>query len=158
MTSRILVAAGVPGPPARAFRAFTEDVGTWWQDNPLFRFTPRGTGAMAFEPPADDQPGRFVERLPNGDSFLVGEISIWEPGVRLAFGWRQASFTAGQHTEVEVRFEAVGDETRVTVQHSGWDSVPQAHAARHGMPPLYFDRRHAGWWRAMLTGLGTQSG
>ncbi len=154
MTSRILVAVRVPGPPDRAFRAFTRNIASWWLDNPLFRFTPRSPGVMAFEPPADGQPGRLVERLPNGKTFVIGAITIWEPGARLGFGWRQASFAAGQQTNVEVRFEAVGDETRVTVQHFGWDSVPQAHVARHGMPPVYFDRRHGDWWRTMLAHLG----
>ena len=39
-------------------------------------------------------------------------------------------------THVEVRFEAVGEETRVTVEHAGWDSVPAAHVARHGLLPV----------------------
>jgi hypothetical protein len=34
-------------------------------------------------------------------------------------------------THVEVLFEPVGEETRITVTHTGWDSVPQDHVARH---------------------------
>lgn len=153
MSSRIIVALRVPGPPARAFRLFTEEVGLWWRDAPLFRFTPGGPGTMAFEPPAGGAPGRFVERAADGGTFLVGEISVWEPGQRLVFGWRQASFGPDQHTEVEIRFEPIGDETRVTVEHRGWDSVPGSHVARHGMPIALFDRRHGEWWRAMLLAL-----
>ncbi|MBY8823164.1 SRPBCC domain-containing protein [Sphingomonas colocasiae] len=153
MTSRILVAMRVPGPPERAFRIFTEEVGLWWQDNPLFRFTPRSPGTVAFEPPADGMPGRFVERLPDGKVFTVGDVTIWDAGHRLAFGWRQAGFGPDHRTEVEIRFEPVGDETRVTVEHRGWDSVPQAHVAKHGMPAMLFDQRHAEWWRTLLASL-----
>jgi len=44
--------------------------------------------------------------------------------VELAFGWRPTSFEPHQTTEVRVRFESVGDETRVTIEHKGWDSNP----------------------------------
>ncbi len=153
MTSRILVALRVPGSPDRAFRLFTQEVGLWWRDNPLFRFTPASPGVVAFEPPTDGTPGRFVERQADGTSFLIGEISVWDVGRRLVFGWRQASFALDQHTEVDISFEPVGDETRVTVQHCGWDSVPQSHVARHTMSALFFDQRHAEWWRTLLLSL-----
>jgi hypothetical protein len=69
----------------------------------------------------------------------------------LAFSRRHASFTAEQLTHVEVRFEPVGSETRVTVEHHGWDSVPQQSAARHGFPNAVFLRRHGEWWQTLLT-------
>jgi hypothetical protein len=47
----------------------------------------------------------------------------------------------------------VGAETRVTVEHRGWDSVPAAHVARHGFPDGVFLRRHGDWWQALLEGL-----
>jgi uncharacterized protein YndB with AHSA1/START domain len=154
MSSRILVALRVPGSPERVFEAFTSEVDLWWQDNPLFRFTRRSPGKLAFEPPANGKPGRFVERLTDGSTFEIGEVSVWEVGRRLVFGWRQASFKQDQHTWVEIDFEAVGAETRVTVQHHGWDSVPQAHVAKHTMPALLFDQRHGSWWRQLLGSLG----
>jgi uncharacterized protein YndB with AHSA1/START domain len=85
--------------------------------------------------------------------FEIGRIHRWEPPSRLAFGWRQATFAPDQATEVEVSFEAVGDETRVTVEHRGWDSVPASHVARHGFPNTVFLQRHAEWWQALLQGL-----
>ncbi len=66
------------------------------------------------------------------------------------FGWRQASFTPDQETEVRVGFERVGTETRVTVEHLGWDEIPREHAARHGFPLLVFQQRHAEWWQTLL--------
>lgn len=91
--------------------------------------------------------------LPNGKTFEIGRVTTWLPGERLAFSWRQATFAADQVTHVEVRFEAVGDETRVTVEHRGWDAIPQEHVARHGFPLQVFQMRQAGHWRALLAAM-----
>ena len=154
MSSRVLVALRVPGPPERAFQVFTEEIGTWWRPSPLFGFTPRGPGVLAIEPPDADAAGRVVERLADGRLFVIGEITAWEPGRRLAFNWRQAAFAPDQNTHVDVRFEAVCEETRVTVQHTGWDSVPPVHVARHALPDAVFSRRLADWWRVLLASMG----
>jgi uncharacterized protein YndB with AHSA1/START domain len=151
MSSRVLVALRVAASPARAFEVFTAEVGQWWRPNILFQFTPRSPGVVAFE---GGLGGRFIETLPNGKVFEIGRITAWEPGVRLAFGWRQATFAPDQQTEVEVRFEPVGDETRVTVEHRGWDSVPATHVARHGFPDALFLRRCGEMWSALLQSLG----
>jgi uncharacterized protein YndB with AHSA1/START domain len=143
----VIVSLRVAASPERAFEAFTRDVGLWWRPNTLFRFTPRSPGVVSFEGGVG---GRFVETLPGGKVFEIGRITVWEPGVRLVFGWRQATFTPDQHTEVEVRFEPVGAETRVTVEHRGWDSVPAEHVARHGFPDMLFLRRHGEWWNGLL--------
>ncbi len=153
MTSRLLVALRVPGSPERAFEVFTRDIALWWRPNDMFQFTPRSPGILAFEPPKDDAPGRLVERLSTGKIFMVGDVITWEPGRRLVFGWRQAAFAPGQDTQVEITFEAVGEETRVTVEHRGWDSVPADHVARHTMPDTVFQMRHAEWWRTLLVSL-----
>jgi hypothetical protein len=55
--------------------------------------------------------------------------------------WRQATFAPCQSTQLDVRFEAVGDQTRVTVEHRGWDEIPQDHVARHGFELMLFQRR-----------------
>jgi uncharacterized protein YndB with AHSA1/START domain len=68
--------------------------------------------------------GRFTETLSNGKVFEIGRVTAWEPGSRLALTWRQATFAPDQMTTVEVLFEPVGEETRITVVHSGWDSIP----------------------------------
>ena len=150
MNSKIIVALRVPASPERAFQAFTDEIGLWWRPHPVFPFTPRSPGVMAFEP---GEVGRLTETLANGKVFEIGRIRVWEPGRRLVFGWRQATFAPGQDTEVEVRFEPVGEETRVTVEHRGWDSVPQDHVARHGFPDSIFLRRHGEWWQALLGAL-----
>jgi len=153
MTSRVLVALRVPASPERAFAAFTEEIGAWWKPNGLFNFTPRSPGVLSFDGGPD---GRLIETLANGKVFEIGRIRAWEPPGRLVFGWRQATFAPGQDTEVEVTFEPVGEETRVTVVHTGWDTVPQAHVARHTFPDAIFLRRHAEWWQALLASLKDQ--
>jgi len=150
VSSRVLVALRVRATPERAFTAFTDDIGRWWRPNPMFAFTPRDPGILSFEP---GEGGRLVQTLKSGKVFEIGRISRWEPPHRLVFGWRQATFAPDQATEVEISFEAVGAETRVTVEHRGWDSVPASHVARHGFPNGVFLRRHGEWWQALLEGL-----
>ncbi len=153
MTSKVLVSLRVAATPERAFAVFTEEIGRWWRPNQLFQFTPRAPGVLAFEPRSG---GAFRETFPDGQVFEIGRITVWEPGARLAFTWRQASFAPGQITDVEVRFEPVGSETRVTVEHRGWESVPQGHVARHGFPDAIFLQRHGEWWQALLRNYRTR--
>jgi uncharacterized protein YndB with AHSA1/START domain len=148
MNSQVYVALRVPANPARTFAAFTEEIALWWQPSRLFQLTPQGDGRLAFEPGVD---GRLLTTLPNGEEFEIGRILIWEPGKRLVFTWRPLSFTPEQSTEVEVCFEDVGDETRISIEHRAWDTIPQKHVARHGFPEHVTLQRVADWWRGSLT-------
>ena len=94
--------------------------------------------------------------MADGRVFEIGRITVWEPPARLAFSWRQASFTPDQQTEVHVRFEPVGHELRVTVEHLGWNTVPATHVARHGFPDMVYLQRHAEWWRVLLDSLNSR--
>lgn len=145
MPSQVIVALRVRASPSRAFEVFTGEIGAWWKPNGMFAFTPRSPGVLSFE---GEQ--RLIETLANGKVFEIGRVRVWEPGQRLVFGWRQATFDVGQATEVEVVFEAAGEETRVSVTHTGWDTVPAEHVAKHGFPEPVFLRRHAEWWQTLL--------
>jgi len=81
MTAALIVSMRVGATPLRAFDAFTEEIGEWWQPNPLFALTPRGDGHLRFEP---GEGGRLVATLANGKEFEVGRITVWKPGERLA--------------------------------------------------------------------------
>jgi uncharacterized protein YndB with AHSA1/START domain len=144
--SRVYVALRVRATPERAFQAFVEEIGDWWRANPLFQTTPRAPGRLAFEPRLG---GRLTETLAGDKVFEIGRITAYEPPVRLVFSYRQANFPLDLHTEVDVRFEAVGEETRVSVEHRGFDQVP-AGAARHGFPDQLLLMRLADWWKAQL--------
>lgn len=149
--SAVIVSLRVKATPQEAFEVFTQEIGAWWKPNGLFQITPRGDGVLRFEP---GEGGRLLTDLPNGKTFEIGRITAWAVGERLAFTWRQGTFAADQTTYVDVHFEPVGDETRVTVEHRGWDTIPQEHAARHGFPLGVFQMRQAEHWRALLGAMG----
>ena len=150
MTSKVYIALRVKASPERAFTAFIENIGQWWKPSGLFQTTPRAPGLLAFEP---GQGGRLTETLTNGKVFVIGTILHWDPPHGLTFSWRQASFPPDLTTQVEVRFEAIGDETRVSVEHRGFDQVPSDNAARHGFPDRALQMRLAEWWQTLLGSL-----
>jgi len=154
VTSKVYVALRVKAPPERAFAAFVGEIGAWWRPNGLFQTTPRAPGVLAFEP---GEGGRLTETLASGKVFEIGRITAWEPPARLVFSWRQANFPPDLQTEVEVRFEPVGEETRVSVEHRGFDRVPAGSAARHGFPDQALLMRLAEWWRMLLTSYGERA-
>lgn len=151
--SAVIVSLRVKATPREAFDVFTNEIGAWWRPHGLFELTPRGDGVLRFEP---GEGGRLVTDLANGKVFEIGRITAWLPGQRLAFTWRQATFGPEQITHVEVRFEAVLDETRVSVEHRGWDSIPQEHVARHGFPLAATQMRLSEHWRSLLAALAAR--
>ena len=154
MTSAVIVSLRIAASPDTVFAAFTRDIGRWWKSHPLFQLSRQGDGALRFDPAGPD--GRLVTRFNDGKEWEIGAVHCWLPGERLAFGWRLPSFKPDQATEVEVRFEAVGAETRVTVEHRGWDTIPQKHVARHGFELMLFQRRLGEHWRGVLGSMAEQ--
>lgn len=148
--SRVLSSIRVNSTPERAFAAFTGEIGQWWKPNGLFEFTRARSGVLSFEPGVN---GRLLETYDDGSVFVIGRLSVWEPPRRLVVSWRQASFAPDQTTELHVRFDPAGTQTRVTIEHFGWDTIPASHAARHGFPLGTFQRRFAEWWQALLINL-----
>jgi uncharacterized protein YndB with AHSA1/START domain len=153
--SAVIVSLRVKATPQVAFDVFTQEIGAWWRPSGLFQLTPRGDGELRFEP---GEGGRLVTTLPNGETFEIGRITAWAPSERLSFTWRQGTFAPEQITHVDVRFEPVGEETRVTVEHRGWDTIPQAHVARHNFPLAVFQMRQAEHWRVLLAALNERLG
>src|SRR5580693_3284697 len=117
--STATAAVEVPCDPDTAFDIFTGDIGTWWK---------RGTrywndSARGLELRLElHVGGRLLEVYDagTGEGVEIGRVLVWEPGKRLVFTWRQNDWAASEFTEVEVRFEAAGSGTRVTVEHGGW--------------------------------------
>lgn len=150
MTASVLVALRVAASPERAFAAFTDDIGLWWTPDRAFQITPRGDGILSF---VHGDGGRLITTLANGKVYKIGDVLAWDPPRRLAFTWRQATFAPDMRTEVEVLFEPVGEETRVTVTHTGWTRIPRDHVARHGFPDIVTQTRAGEWWRRSLAAL-----
>lgn len=155
MKSAVIVSIRVAATPAQSFDVFTQEIALWWKSSGLFQATPRGDGELRFE---GGEGGRLATKLTNGKTYEIGRILAWEPGALLRFTWRPPTFTPEQTTEVEVQFEAVDSQTRVTVTHRGWTDIPREHVARHGFPDGPFLQRTAEWWRAHLNGFAARFG
>ena len=121
--------------PADAFRLFTEEVDSWWKRGARYRLH---GGTLRLDE------GRLLE----GDE-TMGYVTAWEPGVRLGLDLITWPFQAGEATHVEVRFEAIGDGTRVTVEHRGWMREKGAKEFRTVVGL---------WWGAVLPGLARAAG
>lgn len=148
--SRVLVAVRVDVSADRAFEAFTAQIAAWWRPNMLFQFTPNRVGTLAF----DGGPGgRLVERYDDGTQFVIGDVRVWDPPAKLIVGWRQDGFPPDVDTELHVSFEQLDGpsvQTRVTVEHYGWDRLPAENVVRHGFPLEVFSLRFAQWWQRQL--------
>lgn len=94
----------------RAFELFTTQAGQWW---PPER---RHTGDPASEIRLE-RSGRFLERAADGTEVELGVVRIFEPARRLVLDWYPGT-GRDRPTRVEVRFEPVGSQTRITIEHS----------------------------------------
>jgi uncharacterized protein YndB with AHSA1/START domain len=121
----------VTAPPARAFRRFTEEMGTWW---PLRSHSVGQADAetVTMEPRLG---GRIVEHIRGGRQAVWGTVTAWDPPRRVAFTWHpgRAPDTA---QDVEVRFTADGTGTRVELEHRGFERLGPTlgRKARRGYP------------------------
>ena len=126
--------------PERAYRVFTDDLGTWW---PLARFAVYERGnSVAFEGP------EIVERSATGESTVWGRVTDAAPPHRIAFTWHPGHEEADG--TVEVTFVPLGDgRTLVTLTHSGWESYGDA-------APQARDNYRNGW-PAVLAAFGSRA-
>ena len=153
MTSRVFVSLRVAASPERAFDVFTGDIAAWWAPHTAFRTTPKPPGVMRFEDETT-----LVETFPNGRNFVIGHVTAWERPHRLAFTWRQATFPPDLITTVEVTFQAVEGQTRVSVTHAGFEAVPVESAARHGMADATLLAFLGQFWTGNLSRLNSYLG
>ncbi len=105
----------VEAPPQRAFDVFTAQFGRWWPKSHHI-----GAAEMkdaVIEPKVG---GRWYETGVDGSSCDWGTVTAWESPSRVAFTWRihsQYKIDETVDSEVEVRFFADGDGTRVELEH-----------------------------------------
>ena len=108
-------AVTVERPVEDAFRVFTEGLGAWWPVA-THSIAKDAVETVVMESCAG---GRLYERTADGAENDWGRMLVWEPPRRVAFEWH----ITGTPTEVEVRFTAEGDRTRVDLEHRGFERL-----------------------------------
>ncbi len=114
-----------------AFRTFTEGIGNWWPvETYSIGIAEDGTGAPVDVVLEARTNGKLAEVAADGTEKSWGEVVLAEPPHRLVLKWQPGS----KHpTEVEIRFSADGDATRVDLEHRNWEIYgDEAPAARDG--------------------------
>ena len=97
-----------------AFRIFTTDAMSWW---PVESHSLNGTvKEIVFEP---REGGEVYEVSDAGERGHWATVLAWEPPSRLVLAWEVSPGVRG--TEVEVRFEPDGEQTRTELEHRGWE-------------------------------------
>jgi uncharacterized protein YciI/uncharacterized protein YndB with AHSA1/START domain len=110
---------------SRAFWIFTREIDAWW---PRKRHSvgEEQSESVCLEPRMG---GRLIETHRGGQQTIWGTILVWDPPNRLVFTWHPGR-SSDEATEVEVVFSRDGGDTRVALEHRGWDRRPDARAAR----------------------------
>jgi len=132
MTEPLRLDLVVACPVEHAFDVWSHRIDRWW---------PRDHTASG-EPGArvvlDRRVGgRIYEVTTDGTEHEWGEVTAWEPPHRLAYLWHLRTDRASA-TDVEIRFTAVDEGTRVEIEHSGWECLGDAAEA-------WRERNHGGW-------------
>jgi hypothetical protein len=117
----------VPIARERAFRLFTEEIGSWWPSDT--HTLSEGPITEVFEP---RQGGRWYELAEDGSECTVATMLVWEPPSRFVMAWQltpEWKFEPDleRATQVEVGFEEEGESsTRVTLEHRGFESYGES--------------------------------
>ncbi|HEY2144641.1 MAG TPA: SRPBCC domain-containing protein [Steroidobacteraceae bacterium] len=139
--------------PTFAFEIFTNDIDRWWRRGIKYRHSGSRGGLLRIEPAVG---GRLFESFDmDGTPHVVevGRVRVWEPPSRLSFSWRNATFAAHEHTEVEIEFAPTTNGTLVTVTHSALSALRADHPARHGLQGAEFSRMIGLWWGEQMSSL-----
>jgi hypothetical protein len=127
----------VPASPGVAFELFTLGMGSWWDP----AYTPDATtfDGIAIEP----EVGAPVAMLHGDASYVVGNVTAWEPGQRYAQTFWLA-MDAAHPSMLEAQFTAQestgGVGTRVEFEHGGWTTANQSFRHKYGDWPHLLDR------------------
>jgi uncharacterized protein YndB with AHSA1/START domain len=134
----------VQAQPQSAFELFTERMGAWWPLETHSIAVDQGLQQKAQTLRVETREGGAIEEvLDDGSTRSWGRIDAWEPPGRVVYRWKPNDLPTPP-TEVEVRFTADGDGTRVDVEHRGWEGLGEAAEQIH---PLYSSE---GGWSMVL--------
>jgi uncharacterized protein YndB with AHSA1/START domain len=132
----------VAAPIARAFRVFTDEIGTWW--DPTHHILEGELAEMVFEPFVG---GNVYDRGVDGSECRWARVLAYEPQHRFVISWDvnlqwKLETDHGRTSEVEVRFTEQGrDRTLVELEHrklerhgEGWEQMRDAVGSPGGWP------------------------
>lgn len=136
---KVTLSVTVNVPPARAFEAFTEEIGRWWPLAEGFAFAGDRYDDMVME---GREGGRVYERARDGEEFPIGTVTAYDPPNLVAFTWGEATEEWDAPTEVEVRFTEEDGATRVDLEHTGFERIGPRAEETHGT--------YATGWTAVL--------
>lgn len=132
----------VQAPIERAFRVFTDDIGSWWP--PDHHILQAELQEMVFEPRVG---GNVYDRGTDGSECRWARVLAYEPPHRVVFSWDISAdwmieTDSEKTSEVEVTFTAAGpDRTHVELEHrnldrhgEGWEQVRGAVGSDGGWP------------------------
>ena len=125
----------VPGPPLRAFGAFTSELALWWD--------PRLTADAATfrDVRLDPAMGTDVEFVHEGGlRYRIGTITTWQPPTRFAMSFC-LSLDPDHPTTLRADFAEHGSaSTQLTLTHGGWGPDNVAERAKFNEWPALLDR------------------
>ena len=128
--SSMSVEIDVPTDPTTAFEVFTEEYDQWWGNGPIDAYESWRLVERRMEPGVG---GRLVEDY-DDEERVLGTITIWEPGSRLAW-------TTANNVTIDVTFTPLATGARVTVSGVGPDGVVGgAELSLVRMAPQWFPR------------------
>jgi uncharacterized protein YndB with AHSA1/START domain len=104
-------------PPDHAFMTWTRRIAAWWPAD----HTASGEAGLVVVLEGRIG-GRIFERTAGGAEHDWGEVLAWEPPHRLVYSWHLRRDRADA-TEVEIRFRPSGRQTRVEIEHRGWERL-----------------------------------
>lgn len=119
--------------PSHAFAVWTARTSLWWP--PSHSVSGATPLTVTIEPGVG---GRIFERTPDGAEHDWGEVTTWEPPVRLGYRWHLGR-DRSEATDVLVSFAPAGaDRCRVSIEHRGWEGLGAGAAG-------WRDANRAGW-------------
>ena len=121
----------------RAFEVFTREIGSWWPLDEI-ALHPGEVREVVFE---EREGGEVYETSNDGERSHWATVLAWEPPSGFTIAWK-VDPEAVAETEVDVRFSAEGDGTRVVLEHRHWE--------RLGAPAAEARAGYDGGWEMVL--------
>ena len=115
----------VDASPELAFEVFTLGMGSWW--DAAYTPDPRTFDGIT----VGQEVGAPVAMVHGDESYVWGNVTVWEPGARYGQTFWLAMDPAHPST-IEVIFTAEGPGTRVDFEHGGWNDENASYRDKYG--------------------------